>query len=145
MSWYPDGVDVVVTPAVGAIPLGFAIALTAGARSIYAERADGAMRLRRGFVVRAGERALVAEDVVTTGGSAREVYELVRRATPGALGVAALVDRSSSDVGVPLRAVMRIEATSWDPSECPLCGRGVPLDAPGSRRLGSARAGTSPR
>ena len=104
-SWYPDGTGVVVVPAVGAIALGFAVALAAGARSIFAEREDGGMRLRRGFEVHAGERALVVEDVVTTGGSAREVHELVRRATPSVLGVAALVDRSTSDVGVPLRAL----------------------------------------
>jgi len=142
-SWFPEGVDVVVAPAVGAIALGFAVALVAGARSIFTERVDGSMQLRRGFDVHDGERALVVEDVVTTGGSAREVYELVHRRTPSALGVAALVDRSTVDVGVPLRAVMRVEATSWDPSGCPLCSRDVPLDAPGSRRLRSAPASAS--
>ena len=142
-SWYPEGVDVVVAPAVGAIPLGFAVALAAGARSIFAERVDGAMRLRRGFGLREGERALVVEDVVTTGGSAREVEELVRASGARSLGVAALVDRSSSDVGFPMRALVRIGATSWEPADCPLCARGVPLDAPGSSHLGSPPASSA--
>jgi orotate phosphoribosyltransferase len=133
-SWY-EGVDVVVSPAVGAIALGFAVALAAGARAIFAERDAGRMRLRRGFEVRPGEQALVAEDVITTGGSAREVYELVTRGPGVSLGVAALIDRSARPVEFPLRAVMRVEADSWLPDECPLCREGIPLDAPGSRYL----------
>ena len=134
-SWYPDGVDVVIAPAVGAIALGFAVALAAGARSIFAEREGGEMRLRRGFFVRPGERALVVEDVVTTGGSARDVYELVSRSGATIAGVAAVVDRAGGDVGFPMRAALRIDARSWEPAECPLCADGVPLDSPGSRHV----------
>jgi orotate phosphoribosyltransferase len=137
VSWYPGEIDVVVAPAVGAIALGFAVALEAGARSIFVEREDGEMRLRRGFELRPSERALVVEDVVTTGGSARDVYGLVRRSGAGTVGVAALVDRSTEDVGLPLRAVARIEARTWDPEDCPLCADGLPIDAPGSRHLHS--------
>ncbi len=136
-SWYGD-VDVVLAPAVGAIALGFAVALAAEARSVFAEREGGEMRLRRGFHVQPGERALVVDNVVTTGGSAREVYELARDAGADVLGVAALVDRSEGDVGFPLRGIVRVTATSWDSSECPLCERGLPLDAPGSRHLQGA-------
>jgi len=134
-AWYPGGVDVVVAPAIGAISLGFAVALAAGARSVFAERVGGVMQLRRGFSVQPGERTLVVEDVVTTGGSARAVFELVRRSGATIVGVAALVDRSGVDVGLPLRAALRIDARSWDPVECPLCADGVPLDSPGSRHL----------
>src|SRR2546422_3689262 len=84
-SWYPR-VDVVVAPAVGAIPLGFAVALAAGARSIFAEREEGRMRLRRGFSLEPGERALVVEDVVTTGGSAGGGGEGGGRPGAGRLG-----------------------------------------------------------
>jgi len=133
-SWYPR-IDVVVSPAVGAIPFGFAVALAAGARSIFAEREGGAMRLRRGFVLRAGERALVVEDVITTGGSAQEVFDLVRSSRAEALGVAALVDRSTEVLAFPLRALLRVEATSWEPEDCPLCRGGVPVQSPGSRHL----------
>jgi orotate phosphoribosyltransferase len=133
-SWY-ERVQVVVAPAVGAIPLGFAVALSAGARSVYAEREEGRMRLRRGFSVLPGERALVVEDVVTTGGSAREVYALVQESGGDLLGVAALIDRSTADMGLPLRAVLRVDAKTWDPGACPLCADGLPVESPGSRRI----------
>jgi orotate phosphoribosyltransferase len=136
VSWYqPAGIDVVVAPAVGAVPLGFAVALAAGARSIYAEREGGRMRLRRGFDLSPGERTLVVEDVVTTGRSAGEVLGVVQHSGADPLGVAALVDRSTRPVEFPLRAVLRIEAASWGARVCPWCQRGEALDAPGSRHL----------
>jgi orotate phosphoribosyltransferase len=134
-SWHRD-IDVVVAPAVGAIALGFAVALAAGARFVFAERVDDGMSLRRGFRVEPGERALVVEDVVTTGASAREVYDIVGEAGAERMGVAALVDRSSGRTGLPLRALVRLEAVSWDRADCPLCAAGEPLRSPGSRHLG---------
>jgi orotate phosphoribosyltransferase len=142
-SWYPR-IDVVVAPAVGAVALGFAVALAAGARSLFTEREEERMRLRRGFVLGPGERALVVEDVVTTGGSAREVYELVRETGAEALGVGALIDRSTETVGFPLRAILRIWARTWDPAECPMCIRGDPVEAPGSRPLRPAATASGP-
>jgi orotate phosphoribosyltransferase len=133
-SWYP-GVQAVVAPAVGAVSLGFAVALAAGARSLFAERQDGVMVLRRGFALAPGERTLVVEDVVTTGASAREVWDLAGASGTDRLGVAALVDRSVTALGFPFRAVLRVEAVSWDPAECPRCRQGRPLDSPGSRHL----------
>ena len=140
-SWYPE-VEVVVAPAVGAIALGFAVALAAGARSMFAEREGGRMRLRRGFLLAPGERTLVVEDVVTTGASAREVFELVGEAGADRLGVAALIDRSAGPVGFPLRAVVRLEALTWDPHDCPFCRAGTRLESPGSRHLSAWGAGT---
>lgn len=131
-AWYP-GAEAVVSPAVGAIPLGFAVAAAAGARFLFAEREGGRMALRRGFRLRRGERAVVVEDVVTTGGSAAEVVALVRREGAEPLGVAALVDRSVGPVGFPLRAVARVEARVFEPASCPLCARGLPVSTPGSR------------
>jgi orotate phosphoribosyltransferase len=136
-TWF-GSVDVVVAPAVGAIALGFAVALAAGARSIFAEREDGRMSLRRGFVLAPGERALVVEDVVTTGGSAREVLDVVAEWGAEPVAVAAVIDRTNEPVGFPFRAAIRVEATTWTPEACPLCAAGVPLDAPGSRHLGPA-------
>lgn len=133
-SWY-GSVDVVVAPAVGAIVLGFAVAAAAGARSMFAEREGGRMRLRRGFALGPGERALVVEDVVTTGASAAEVEALVRGEGARSLGVAALIDRTTEPPAFPLRALLRVEAASWDAAACPLCAEGQPLDAPGSRHL----------
>jgi orotate phosphoribosyltransferase len=131
-AWF-ERIDAVVSPAVGALPLGFAVALAAGARFMYAERTEGRMALRRGFVLRPGERVLVVEDVVTTGGSAGEVWELVGRLGAHGIAVAALVDRTSEAVPFPLRAVVRIEADATSPEDCPMCAGGQPVTAPGSR------------
>ena len=133
-SWYQD-VETVVAPAVGAVALGFAVALAAGARSLFAEREDGRMSLRRGFALTPGERVLVVEDVVTTGASAGEVWALVGALGVHRLGVAALIDRTTAAPPFPLRAVLRVEADAWPPDTCPLCRDGVPVDAPGSRHL----------
>jgi orotate phosphoribosyltransferase len=130
--WY-DRVEVVVSPAVGAVPFGFAVALAVDGRFFYAERVDGRMALRRGFAVSTAERALVVEDVVTTGGSAAEVLELIEGAGAEPLGVAALVDRSAGDLSFPLRALTRVSAETWDPSDCPRCAEGLPVESPGSR------------
>ncbi len=135
-SWYPE-IEVMVAPAVGAVSLGFAVALAAGARSVFTERVDDRMILRRGFQLAPGERALVVEDVVTTGGSAREVVDVVSEQGADLLGVAALVDRSVGPVGLPLRALLRVEASTWPPEDCPLCRDGRALDSPGSRHLPS--------
>jgi len=141
-SWYAQ-IDAVVAPAVGAIPLGFAVALAAGARSLFAEREGGRMHLRRGFRLDEGERTLVVEDVITTGGSAREVFDLVGEQGAEPLGVAALVDRSTEPMGFRLRAVARIDAASWPPQGCPLCAKGVPVESPGSRHLPPSPSGHS--
>jgi orotate phosphoribosyltransferase len=133
-SWY-RGIEVVVSPAVGALPLGFAVALASGARFLYAEREGERMALRRGFVLRTDERTLVVEDVVTTGGSAAEVWDLVGALGGERLGVAALVDRSSGEVPFPLRSLARVRAEAFDPAACPLCARGVEVESPGSRHL----------
>jgi orotate phosphoribosyltransferase len=133
-GWY-ERIEAVVSPAVGALPLGFAVALGAGARFLYAERDRQVMALRRGFLVKPGERVLVVEDVITTGRSADEVVGLVAELGAEQLGVAALVDRSAGDVGFSLRALARVRAEVWDADACPLCARGVPVESPGSRHL----------
>lgn len=137
-SWYRD-VDAVVSPAVGAIPLGFAAAMGAGARFLYAEREGVQMTLRRGFSLTAGERVLVVEDVVTTGGSAAEVLALARDLGAEVLGVAALVDRTGGGLDLPLRALATVSAETWAEDECPLCRRGIPVESPGSRHLAENR------
>ncbi|MFP5298025.1 MAG: orotate phosphoribosyltransferase [Actinomycetota bacterium] len=129
--------DVVASPAIGALVLGFCVALSGHARFVFAERVDGEMTFRRGFRIEPGERVLVVEDVVTTGGSAREVVDLVQRSGGEVVGVGALLDRADaarSEIGAPLKALLTLHAESWDPEGCPLCEQGLPLDDPGSRR-----------
>lgn len=133
--------DVVAAPAVGAVVLGFATALAADARSLFAERVDGRMVLRRGFEIGRREKVLVVEDVVTTGGSAREVVDLVTQAGGEVVGVGALLDRvdaSRNDrdvLGTQLRSLVKLQVDSWEPGDCPLCASNEPLEDPGSRRL----------
>jgi orotate phosphoribosyltransferase len=128
---------VVASPAIGAVVLGFCTALSTHARFIFSERVDDKMAFRRGFHLDPTDRVLVVEDVVTTGGSAKEVINLVHSAGAEVVGVGALIDRVDAariDLGVPLQALTTLEAHSWDADECPLCREAQPLDDPGSRR-----------
>ncbi|MDQ7857699.1 MAG: orotate phosphoribosyltransferase [Armatimonadota bacterium] len=126
-------VQVVAGTAMGGVILAYEVARVLGARAIYAEKArDGGMVLRRGFRVAPGERALVVEDAVTTGGSIRKVLRAVEAAGGHVVGVSALVDRSAgrTDVGVPLRALLTLDVPAWEPATCPLCRQGVRLVEP---------------
>ncbi len=129
------GVQVVVGPAVGAVVLAYETARQLGARALWAERSEGKLTLRRSFRVEPGERVLVVEDVVTTGGSAREVALLAERAGASVVGVAAIVDRSAGNHGLRWRfePLARLEAEAYLPPLCPLCREGLPLVKPGSR------------
>ncbi|HLA25056.1 MAG TPA: orotate phosphoribosyltransferase [bacterium] len=126
-------VEVVVGPAVGGIILAYEVARQLNARGIFAEKSEeGRMVLRRGFTVRPGERALVVEDALTTGGSTRNVIDALRAAGADVVGITALVDRSGGaiDFGVPLHALLTMRIETWPPAECPLCRAGVPLVSP---------------
>lgn len=130
-----EAVRVVAGPAIGAIPLVYETARQLGARGIWAERVDGRLALRRSFAVEPGERVLVVEDVVTTGGSTREVGELAERVGAVVVGVAAVVDRSGGTHGLPWRfePLLRLDVEAYAPAACPLCQQGLPLVKPGSR------------
>jgi orotate phosphoribosyltransferase len=127
--------DVVIGPALGGIIIAHEVARALGARAIFAERSDGRMTLRRGFAIQPGERVLVVEDVITTGGSAQEVAGLVRDAGGILVGVAALVDRSGGRVrfDAPHAALVALDLPVYPADACPLCRRGEPVVKPGSR------------
>lgn len=130
-------VRVVASPALGGIVIGHEVARALGARAIFTERdASGAMTLRRGFRVEAGEPAVVVEDVVTTGGSTREVIEVLRAAGADILAAGSIIDRSAgrADVGIPRVALATLDVVTYPPEDCPLCRQGIPLVKPGSRR-----------
>ncbi|HVL33014.1 MAG TPA: orotate phosphoribosyltransferase [Actinomycetota bacterium] len=127
--------ETVLSPAVGAILLGNAVAYAADTRFVFAEREEGGMKLRRGQALHPGERVLVVEDIVTTGGSVAEVIAAAEEAHADVVGVVALVDRTTSAPPFELTSLLRIEARDWTPEECPLCAKGVPFDSPGSRHL----------
>ncbi|MCL6451333.1 MAG: orotate phosphoribosyltransferase [Acetobacteraceae bacterium] len=129
--------DLVVGPALGGILVAHEVARALGVRALFCEREGGVMSLRRGFSIGPGERAVVVEDVVTTGGSVEEVLRVVAAAGGRPLAVGALVDRGGGGVrlrgGLPLVALVRLEVESYPPEACPLCAAGVPLEKPGSR------------
>lgn len=131
----PDDIDVVVSPAVGGIIIGFGVATEIGCRMIFGERKEDAMTLRRGFEITSGERALVVEDVITTGGSVKEVLELCRERGAEIKGVACLIDRSIEDTGLNTTFLLKMKAEAYPPPNCPLCAAGIQIDKPGSRGL----------
>ena len=127
---------VVVSPAIGGLIIGHEVARALGARFIFTERGpDGKMTLRRGFQIQPGETAVVVEDVITTGGSTREVVEICQSAGARTIAAGSIIDRSggSADVGVPRIALKTMQVVAWQAWECPLCREGVPVVKPGSR------------
>jgi len=129
-------VDIVLCPALGAVVAGFATALALGCDMIFAERVDGKMGLRRGFEIEPGARVLVVEDVITTGGSVLEMVRLAEDAGAEVVSIACIVDRGSSGLdGYPTLSLVRLEVESYLPEECPMCEKGLQIDAPGSRYL----------
>lgn len=129
-------VDLVASPAVGGIVIGFAVAQALGVKFIFSERENGVMTFRRGFYVPEGARVLVVEDVVTTGGSVAEVIRLVREAGGVPVAVASLIDRGGPKAfDEELIALLRLQVESWEAGSCRLCAAEVPLYAPGSRAL----------
>ncbi|AAM24740.1 orotate phosphoribosyltransferase [Caldanaerobacter subterraneus subsp. tengcongensis MB4] len=130
-------IDVVIGPAIGGIILAYEVARQIGVRALFAEREDNVMKLRRGFEISKGERVLVVEDVVTTGGSVKEVIELVRSLGGEVIGVGTIVDRSDGkiDFGVPFESIVKLQIKTYEKEECPLCKEGIPLVKPGSRKL----------
>ncbi len=131
-------IDVVVGPAMGGVIVAYETARQLKAKSIFTERENGKMTLRRGFTIEPGQRVLVVEDVITTGGSVKEVIEVVEGTGATIFGVAVMVDRSNGkvDFGYPLHALLPIEIETYSPDECPLCKSGAePAVKPGSRQI----------
>ncbi len=126
---------IVVSAAVGGIVLGYEVARQLGTKAIFTEREDGIAALRRGFTLSAADRVVVVEDVVTTGGSVRDVLEVVRAHGATTVAVAAIVRREPVEFGVPAEVLLELPTVSYDPADCPQCAEGEPLSEPGSRRL----------
>ncbi|BDE05262.1 orotate phosphoribosyltransferase [Vulcanimicrobium alpinum] len=128
---------IVVSAAVGGIVLGYETARQLGTFGIFVEKENGAPALRRGFALGPGDRAFVVEDVVTTGGSVREVLDVVRAHGAEIAGVGIIVRRAPADFRVPTVALLDLPIESHDPEVCPQCAVGEPVTEPGSRYLGS--------
>lgn len=128
-------VTAVITPAIGGIVMGYVIARALGVRAIFAERVDGKFTLRRGFALAPGEQVIVAEDVITTGGSVREVAALVENSGAHVAGFAALAERGEAETNFPAPKyiLLRLPLVTYPPDNCMLCNQGLALIKPGSR------------
>jgi orotate phosphoribosyltransferase len=128
-------IDVVISPAIGGIVVGQEVGRQLNVRTIFAERKDGNMQLRRGFELSSGEKVLVCEDVVTTGGSVFEVIDVVRSAGAEVVGVGVIVDRSNGtvDFSVDYTALVQLEVKTYTKETCPMCKKGDQAIKPGSR------------
>jgi orotate phosphoribosyltransferase len=129
-------IQVVASPAIGGLVIGHEVARALGARFIWTEREDGKMTLRRGFSISPGERVLVVEDVVTTGGSTRETVETLQANGADVVAAASIIDRSSgkAEVGVPRLALATLDVPSVDSANCEACARSELAVKPGSRK-----------
>jgi orotate phosphoribosyltransferase len=128
---------IVVSAAVGGILLGYEVGRALGVKAIFVEKENGVPVLRRNFTLSPVDRALIVEDVVTTGGSVKEVIDVVRKSGAAVAGVGVIVIRGEAGFGVPTYALLQMPIASYDPAECPQCKAGAPIDDPGSRRAGA--------
>ena len=129
------GSTVVLSPALGGVIIGHEVGRALGVRALFAERQDGMLMLRRGFMLSESDRVLVIEDVLTTGGSTRETMQVATAAGGRVVGAASIVDRSGgrAEFPVPFRALLTVDLPTYEPDACPLCAKGLPVVKPGSR------------
>lgn len=134
-EWAPSRI---VAPALGGLIVGYTVARALGIPMIFTERKEGEMSLRRGFGIPPGDRAVIVEDVVTTGKSTRETADVVAKHGGEVIGFASILNRSGKEnpFDAPYRALMNMALETWTAEECPLCAAGRPLDTPGSRFTG---------
>lgn len=133
-------IDAVVSPAIGGIIVGQEVAKVLGCRAIFCEREDGKMKLRRGFKIEKEERVVIVEDVITTGGSVKEIVKIAQDLGGKVEGIGVIVDRSKpslsdelATLNLSLKSLLRINIETYSPEECPICKKGIPLQKPGSR------------
>ena len=130
-------VDTILGPALGGVIMASEAGRQLGVRAVYAEKENGKLTLRRGFQLHQGERVLILDDIVTTGGSVKETIKIAENAGVEIAGIGIMADRSGgkTDFGYPQKALMTLSLPVYDPSSCPVCAQGIPLVKPGSRIL----------
>jgi orotate phosphoribosyltransferase len=127
--------EYVISPAYGAIAIGFLAALKLGKKFAFTQRVEEKMSFRSGFTGLDGSRAIVVEDILTTGGSLNEVVECLRQRAVRLAGIYVLVDRTAGEVlieGRPVGSLLAMKIQAFEPDACPLCKQGVPLIKPGA-------------
>jgi orotate phosphoribosyltransferase len=125
----------VLSPALGGVVIGHEVGRALGVRALFAERQDGELTLRRGFVIAENDRVLVVEDVLTTGGSTRETMQVARASGGQVVGAASIVNRSGGRAAfdVSFASLLDVDLPTYEPDQCPLCAKGLPVIKPGSR------------
>ncbi|MFH1837026.1 MAG: orotate phosphoribosyltransferase [Candidatus Omnitrophota bacterium] len=130
--------DVVIGPAMGGIVFAYEMARILKTRAVFSERDErGKMTLRRGFNISPGSKVLIAEDVLTTGGSVKEVIALLKEDGIEPIAIVSLVDRSGGKLdfgGIKYKSLLKLDIPSFKEEECPLCQEGLPIIKPGSRK-----------
>jgi orotate phosphoribosyltransferase len=119
----------------GGIIVAYELGCQLGVPAIFTEREEGKMVLRRGFEVQSGQRVLITEDVVTTGKSSLETIEALKQFGVEIVGIACIANRSKEDIGYPIFDAIKLDIESWEPKNCPLCKKGIPVVKPGSRKI----------
>lgn len=129
-------IDLVVGPAVGGIIIAYETARVLNVRNIFAERESGILTFRRGFSIDKEERVLIVEDVITTAGTVRELKDLVISYGGDVIGISSIVNRGDIREidGIPVRSLVHLTLSTYNPDDCPLCKEGIPITKPGSRR-----------
>jgi orotate phosphoribosyltransferase len=127
--------DLILSPAMGGLMIGHEVARALGVRHYFTERVDGVVLLRRGFALKPGEKVIVVEDVVTTGKSTKEVFEVIKAAGASVMGALSIIDRTDGelDLKAPYSALWKVAIPAWAPELCPPCRAGIPVIKPGSR------------
>lgn len=129
------GIQKIVAPALGGVIIGYTVAEALGVPFVFTERKEGTMTLRRGFRIEPGERIVIVEDVVTTGKSTRETADVIAQHGGVVVGFASILNRSGrpNPFDAPYEFLLALNFETWSDEQCPLCAKGVALDAPGSR------------
>ncbi|QYO65980.1 orotate phosphoribosyltransferase [Leptolyngbya sp. 7M] len=134
-KYLDDNIETVASPAIGGLIIGYSVAAALNIRFLWTERQEGEMTLRRGFTLKPGERILVVEDVITTGGSTRECIAALKGGGGNVVAAASIIDRSNgvADVGVPRTALVELDVPTYTEEQCPMCYAGDSPYKPGSR------------
>jgi len=137
--WENEDIDLVVGPAIGGIVISYAVASKMGSRNIFSERKNGEMKFRRNLEVKENEKVLIVEDVVTTGGSVREVIDLLEDFMADIVGISSLVDRSNGQVefAYTFKPLIQLKVDSYKEDECKFCKKRIPINKPGSKKVKS--------
>lgn len=125
--------DTIVSPAIGAMIIGYETAKQAGKRFLFVERKDGVFQLRRDYKLAKGEKVIILEDVITTARTINETIEAIKEFEPELIGVASIVDRTKGQTNYEITSLLQVDPVTYEPDNCPLCAEGIELVKPGSR------------